>query len=127
MKGKGVLPYVIFVGVAATFFAYGCSPAGDFGEPLSAAKETPITDVLDNPGEFQGKTVKVTGQIMTVDDDGLGFQLDNGSGTVIYVKVAGDFKVAKAARYHLTTAEGTVDVDGDTGKARINAAGVNIK
>jgi len=105
----------------------GCSASGKFGAPIATSEETAINDVLDDPEGFVGKTVMLEGQIQTVDDDGKGFTLDNGLGSVIYVKVAGDFKIRKAAKYHLSTAEGKVEMDKNTGEPRLLATGVEVK
>jgi hypothetical protein len=117
--------WVVALGIALS--ALSCSPSGKFGAPISASKETAINEVLDDPEDFVGKTVILKGQIQTVDDDGKGFTLDNGLGSVIYVKVAGDFTIAKAAKYRLTTAEGKVELDKETKKPRLLAAGVTVK
>jgi hypothetical protein len=117
--------WVAALGVALS--AVSCSPSGKFGAPISASEETAINDILDDPGDFVGKTVILKGQIQTVDDDGKGFSLDNGLGSVIYVKVAGDFKVRAAAKYHLTSAEGKIELDKKTNKPRLLAAGVEVK
>jgi hypothetical protein len=113
--------------LAIALAAASCSPSGKFGAPIVAAEETAINDVLDDPGEFAGKTVMLKGQIQTVDDDGKGFSLDNGLGSVIHVEVAGDFTIAKAAKYRLASAEGKVELDKETGKPRLLAAGVEVK
>ena len=113
--------------LAIALSAASCSPSGKFGAPIVAAEETAINDVLDNPGEFVGKTVVLKGQIQTVDDDGKGFSLDNGLGSVIHVKVAGDFKVPTAAKYHLTSAEGKVEMDKETNEPILVAVGVEVE
>lgn len=105
----------------------GCSETGKFGAPIATSEETAINDVLDDPEGFVGKTVMVEGQIQTVDDDGKGFTLDNGLGSVIYVKIAGDFKITKATKYHLATAGGKVETDKNTGEPRLLATGVEVK
>ena len=116
--------------VAALFIVVsviGCSASGKFGVPIATSEETAINDILDDPEGFVGKTVMLEGQIQTVDDDGKGFTLDNGLGSVIYVKVAGDFKVRTAAKYHLTAAEGKIEMDKKTNEPRLLAAGVEVK
>jgi hypothetical protein len=118
--GLGLALYIVLS-------ALGCSPSGKFGAPISASKETAINEILDDPEAFAGKTVMLQGQIQTVDDDGKGFQLDNGLGSMIYVKVSGDFKVRTAAKYHLTAAEGKVEIDKNTGEPRLLATGVEVK
>jgi len=125
-----VRAFSICLGAAALYIVLslaGCSPSGKFGAPIGASEETAINDVLDDPEDFAGKTVVLKGQVQTIDDDGKGFTLDNGLGSVIYVKVAGDFTVAKGAKYHLATAEGKIDVNKETMEPRLMAAGVEIK
>ena len=117
--------WIAALGIALS--AVSCSPSGKFGAPISASEETAINDVLDNPNEFVGKTVMLKGQIQTVDDDGKGFVLDNGLGSLIYVKVTGEFTIAKGAKYRLTTAEGKVELDKKTNEPRLLAAGVEVK
>lgn len=117
--------WVAALGIALSVAS--CSPSGKFGAPISASEETAINDILDDPGDFVGKTVMLKGQIQTVDDDGKGFSLDNGLGSVIYVKVAGDFTIAKGAKYRLASAEGKVELDKKTNEPRLLAAGVEVK
>lgn len=127
MKIKVLLTGLCFVAIGASLILAGCSPSGKFGAPIITKEETAIPNILDDPASFDGKTVMLKGQVMTVDDDGLGFQLDNGLGSLVYVKVAGDFKISGAAKYHLATAEGKIAVDKDTGKPRLMASGVEVK
>jgi hypothetical protein len=127
MKLKALLTGLCFVAIGATLILAGCSPSGKFGAPIITKEETAIPNILDDPASFDGKTVMLKGQVMTVDDDGLGFQLDNGLGSLVYVKVAGDFKISGAAKYHLATAEGKIAVDKDNGKPRLTASGVEVK
>jgi len=125
MAKRRKLAWVIAAVGAAAFLA-ACS-AGNFGEPISAAKETPIDNLLNDPAAFQGKDVVVSGQIATVDGDGKGFNLDTGRSRLLYVKAAGDFKIPAMSKYHLATVEGTVDFDAKAGTATILAKGVRIK
>jgi hypothetical protein len=127
MRGNVLFTGLVAVGVIGALAIAGCSPSGKFGSDIKTTDETAINDILDNPDEFSGKTVMVKGQIQTVDDDGKGFQIDNGLGSMIFVKVAGDFKISGAAKYRLATVEGTVEVDKNTGEPRLIAAGVDIK
>jgi len=127
VKLKALLTGLSFIAVSGAFLIIGCSPSGKFGSAITITEETAIAAILDNPASFEGKTVMVRGQIMTVDDDGLGFQLDNGVGSLLYVKVAGDFKIAQGAKYHLTAAEGKVRFDKDTEKPSLAASGVEVK
>lgn len=127
MKIKALLTGLCFAAIGVTLILTGCSPSGKFGAPIIAKEETAISDILDDPASSEGKSVMVKGQVATVDDDGLGFQLDNGLGSLLYVKVAGDFKISGAAKYHLATAEGKIAVDKDTGKPRLMASGVEVK
>jgi len=115
------------VAVTACMLAAACSPNGKFGKPISPARETPILDITSDPESFKGRTVMVRGQIATVDGDGMGFNLDNGRSVLLYVKVAGDFKISKVARYRLATAEGVVEVDAKSGKPQLRATGVEVK
>ena len=115
------------VAAGATLVLSGCSSSGRFGSEITVADETAISDILDSPESFEGKTVMVKGQVAVVDDDGLGFQLDNGLGSLIYVKVDGDFKISNGAKYRLATAEGKVVLDKDTGSPRLMATGVVVK
>lgn len=127
MKRKALLTGLSLLAVSAVLVIIGCSPSGKFGSAITTTEETAIAAVLDDPETFEGKTVMVKGQVATVDDDGLGFQLDNGLGSLLYVKVAGDFKIAGGAKYHLATAEGKVQFDKETEKPRLMASGVEVK
>lgn len=118
---------VAAVGVAIGLGIMGCSASGKFGTAVVATEDTPINDVLDNPEEFAGKTVMFKGQIQKVDDDGKGFMLDNGLGSMVYVRAAGDFKISGGAKYHLALAEGKVELDRETGEPRLLATGVEVR
>jgi hypothetical protein len=127
MKLKALLTGLCLAAIGVPLILAGCSPSGKFGAPIVAKEETAISDILDDPTSFEGKAVMVKGQVAVVDDDGLGFQLDNGLGSLLYVKVAGDFKISGAAKYHLAAAEGKIAVDKDTGKPRLMASGAEVK
>jgi len=120
-----VLGAVLFVVVGLAWLA-GCSSVGSYGEPITAAKETPISNVLDDPASFAGKDLVVTGQIATIDPDGKGFNLDNGRSNLLYCKIGGDFKIPAASRYHLATVEGKFQVDKE-GKAVFEVKGIRVK
>ncbi|MGD8719686.1 MAG: hypothetical protein PVH29_12805 [Candidatus Zixiibacteriota bacterium] len=127
MRGNALFTGLVVAGVLGALAMAGCSATGKFGSDIKTTDETAINDILDNPDEFSGKTVMVKGQIQTVDDDGKGFQVDNGLGSMIYVAVAGDFKIAGAAKYRLATVEGSVQLDKNTGEPRISATGVDVR
>ncbi len=127
MRKRTFLTVLSFIGVAAALVVTSCSPSGKFGKPITTTEKTAINEIRDDPGSFDGKTVTVEGQVATVDDDGRGFQLDNGYGVLLYAKVVGDFKVARGAKYHLAMAEGKVEVDKKTEEPRLMATGVEVK
>ena len=127
MKKRAFLTGLSLIGAAAALVVLSCGPSGKFGKPITTTEKTAIDEIRDDPGPFDGKTVAVEGQVATVDDDGRGFQLDNGYGVLLYVKVVGDFKVARGAKYHLATAEGKVAVDKKTEEPRLMATGVEVK
>ncbi len=127
MRLRELLTGLCLVAASAPLLLAGCSPSGRFGSEIKVADETAISEILYNPKPFEGKTVMVKGQVAVVDDDGLGFQLDNGLGRLLYVKVAGDFKISGGAKYHLTTAEGKIVLDKDTGSPRLMATGIEVK
>jgi len=127
LRKRTFLTVLSFIGVAAALVVTSCGPSGEFGKPITTTEKTTISEIRDDPGSFDGKTVTVQGQVATVDDDGRGFQLDNGYGVLLYVKVVGDFKVARGATYHLATAEGKVEVDKKTEELRLMATGVEVK
>jgi hypothetical protein len=127
MKTKVIINGLLFFALSLPLALSGCSPSGKFGSPMTVTEETSIPDILYDPASFVGKTVMIKGQVATVDDDGGGFQMDNGLGRLIYVKVAGDFKISGGAKYHLAAAEGKVEIDKDTGEPRLLASAVEIK
>jgi hypothetical protein len=127
MRFRVLLTGLFIVAASTSLLLPGCSSSGRFGSEITVADETAISDILDNPESFEGKTVMVKGQVAVVDDDGLGFQLDNGLGSLLYVKVDGDYKISNGAKYRLTTAEGKIVLDKDTGSPRLMATGVVVK
>lgn len=58
---------------------------------LAGCKTTPIKKLLDNPGEYEGKTVQVAGKVtatMGILNYGA-FRLDDGTGTITVVTKVG--------------------------------------
>jgi hypothetical protein len=114
----------VFVGAAlAVIVAQGCSGPETYGQAVTEAGTTPVADILAQPAEYDGKTVRVEGTIATECPSGCWFELQDG-GALIYVDLnpnglAIPQKVGKRA-----AVEGRVIVE--DGRAKIYGMGVEI-
>lgn len=124
ITGVRLLYYAVCVTLLVGLTSCG---GGKYGKPISPQKEIEIGDILNSPGDFNGKTVVVKGQVATVDKDGFGFNLDNGRGSLLYVSTGGKFKIPGTARYRLATVEGVIEIDAKTGHPKLNATGVEVR
>lgn len=104
---KLIIPTIVF-----SLFLWGCqSPKGDFGEPFTQAEETPIKDLLKNPADFDGKTVKVSGEITEICPSGGWFYLKN-EGALVFVNLhPRNFAIPQAVG-STAIAEGSVKKEG---------------
>jgi hypothetical protein len=78
LKRRGWFPVHLLVAATAAFL-FGCGGA------------TPIKTLLDDPGRFDGKTVRIAGQVQgSVGALGFGaYQVNDGTGTISIVSEGG--------------------------------------
>jgi hypothetical protein len=79
-RRSAVLPSLLVVGVVSAVLLQGC-----------AAPRIPITTLLDDPSRFEGKTVRIVGDVESpVGALGLGtYQVNDGTGTLRVVSESG--------------------------------------
>ena len=72
------------LGLAATAIlaAQGCGSAESYGEALSDTRATNIGDILEAPGSFDGKTVKVEGEVVLECSTGCWLNLEQDGATI---------------------------------------------
>jgi len=66
----------------AIMAAHGCGSAENYGEALSNAPMTSIGDILEAPGSFDGRTVKVEGEIVLECSTGCWLNLEQDGATI---------------------------------------------
>lgn len=102
----------------------GCGGGEQYGEAISPGEATKISDILADPGQYEGKTVKLAGTIVTECPSGCWFEMSDGS-AIVYVDIA---PRGLAIPQHVgsdVTVEGTVTtVDKQT---KIFGEGVEIR
>ena len=111
MGGRLVLGAALAIAVALTGLALaGCSKkAEQYGEKLSLTEVTPVSDILSNPASFEGRTVRIEGQITRECPAGHWFDLKNGPAT-IYVDIGRQGFVIPQHVGKRIAVEGTVSV-----------------
>lgn len=67
---------------------YGCAKVEQYGEPLSFRETTRIVEIMKNPSEYIGKTVKVEGKIVSECPTGCWFNVADETGT-LYIDLMG--------------------------------------
>lgn len=113
------------IAVLAVFFAFGCAQQGkSFGQPITEAKLTPISDILAKPEQFAGKTVRIEGKIMVECPSGCWFFLKDATGT-IYVNLNPSNFAIPQVRGHEVIVQGAVKKGGP--QLEVTGEGVQIK
>jgi len=96
----------------------------DFGQPITEQAITPIGNILANPGQFAGKTVKVEGKITDECPAGGWFLLKDQTG-VIYVDLHPSYFAIPQVRGKQVIAQGVVKKEGT--QVEIIGEGVRLK
>lgn len=102
----------------------GCSKIENYGKAVSEADATEISDILSNPKNYEGKTVKVEGKIITECPTGCWFDLKDETGA-IYIDINDSGFAIPQKTGHRAIAEGKVKTK--NGKVQIMGKGVEIK
>jgi hypothetical protein len=113
----------------AALLSSGCDKqAGhtDYGAGIDESNLTPIKSILDNPGDFQGKTVTVKGVIASVcPSSGCFLRLGAGSVQIMVDLEKSGFNVPPGQNVgHLAYATGVVTPGGN--EVKIDGTGVRI-
>jgi len=85
----------------------GCSKIENYGNPISEKEPTKISNILSNPKNYEGKTVKIEGKIITECPTGCWFDLKDKTGA-IYVDINDSGFAIPQKTGHKATAEGKV-------------------
>ena len=80
------IPSLLFL-LCLTAGITGCGGGESYGQPLSDAATTPVTDILADPASFGDDTVKIEGEIVGECPSGCWFTLEDGAAT-IHVDIA---------------------------------------
>ena len=82
MKTTRIIALVVAVAILPIALA-SCGGGGDvYGEAMSDAEATPIARILADPAAFDGKTVKVEGEIGNECPTGCWFELKDGGASI---------------------------------------------
>lgn len=109
--------------VVLTILVGGCGKAERYGEEFTVTEATAVSDILANPATYEGRTVRIEGEIARECPTGCWFDLKDGS-AVIYVDI-GPRGLAIPQRVGRKVAvEGTVSRE--DGQPRFLGKGVEI-
>jgi uncharacterized protein YdeI (BOF family) len=126
MKIMIIFALTIITG-AMIFCVFGCSQQQQgklFGQPIREANLTPIGNILANPTQFAGKTVRIEGKITDECPAGGWFFLQDTTGT-IYVNLHPSYFAIPQVRGHEVIAQGAVRKEGT--QVEVIGEGVQIK
>lgn len=109
---KTMIAIAVIVIALVGFFSLGCAAkGGSFGQTISETNITLIKDILSNPEQFHGKTVRVEGKITDECPSGGWFFLKDSTG-LIYVNLHPSYFAIPQAVGRSATAQGTVRKEG---------------
>lgn len=111
--------------ISAVLFIFGCSnvnKSDNYGSVISEQRTTKVGNIILKPNDFEGKTVKVEGQIVNECPGGHWFYIKDEKET-IYVTLSGFILPQRVGK--IAVVEG--DVINNNGKPAILGKGVEIK
>lgn len=124
LKASRMAVLIVAVLCPACFLS-GCgSKTKLYGQPIVEKNITPIGDILANPAQFSGKTVKIQGKIAQECPSGCWFMLQDESGT-LYVNIHPSNLVIPQAIGHQASVAGVVEKEG--AKVSLIGNGVELK
>ncbi|MCK9614176.1 MAG: hypothetical protein M0R48_01580 [Candidatus Omnitrophica bacterium] len=84
---KILLVFALVFGISICFFLYGCAKKPEiYGSRLGQMKATPVAEILKQPNQYIGKSVRVEGKIIQECPAGGWFILKDNTG-VIFVNL----------------------------------------
>jgi len=117
--------YLLLAAVAMLPIALASCGGGDvYGAALSDADPTPVADILANPAGFEGRTVKLEGEIGNECPSGCWFELREG-GASIHVDIAPHGLAIPQKQGSAVVVEGTVKVT--ESRVMLVGSGVEIR
>jgi hypothetical protein len=115
---------IVLVMLAVTFLI-GCGKTAEpYGEQLSLSDKTAVGDILTEPAKFEGKNVRLEGNIGLECSTGCWFELKEGN-AVIFVDLKGAGVAIPQEVGSKVVAEGKIAVV--DGRITLNATGLEIK
>lgn len=102
----------------------GCSSSEQYGKAVTEGTVTAISDILAEPAAYEGRAVRVRGEIITECPSGCWFELGDGP-AVVYVDIASEGLAIPQRLGKKATVEGTVTVEGK--QTKILGKGVEIR
>jgi hypothetical protein len=108
MRTTRTIALLIALGIVPVALV-SCGGGGVYGEEISDADVTSLADVLANPAAFDGRTVKLTGEIGNECPTGCWFELQDG-GASIHVDIAPYGLAIPQEQGSSVTVEGTVKI-----------------
>jgi hypothetical protein len=101
-----------------------CGGSDQYGDKLSVTEVTAVSDILARPASYQGRTVRIEGEISRECPTGCWFDVKDGSG-VIYVDIAPQGLAIPQHVGSKVVVEGTVSTE--RGQTEFLGKGVEIR
>jgi hypothetical protein len=121
---RKLMSEAVLVGVVlAIMAAQGCGGSETYGQTVTETRATAVPDILTNPADYNGKTVKVEGKVATECPSGCWFELRDG-GALIYVDLNPQGLAIPQKVGKQVLVEGRVVIE--DGRAKIYGTGVEI-
>jgi len=114
----------LLAAVAALAGLAGCGGAERYGDALTLSTVTAVSDILASPASFEGRTVRIEGEISRECPSGCWFDVKDGN-AVIYVDIAPAGLAIPQKVGSAVAVEGAVSVE--EGQVRFLGRGVEIR
>jgi len=122
---RAIIVVILISVFSLAVFLSGCGiKTGLYGQPITEANTTRISDILAHPEQFMGKTVKIQGKIMEECPSGGWFILKDQTG-VIFVNLHPSYFAIPQASGRQATAQGLVAKEGS--QVSVVGKGVEVK
>jgi hypothetical protein len=122
--GRALARGGLLAAAAALAGLAGCGGAERYGDALTLSTVTAVSDVLAAPASFEGRTVRIEGEISRECPSGCWFDVKDGAATV-YVDIAPAGLAIPQRVGRRVAVEGTVSVE--DGQVRFIGKGVEIR
>ncbi|HQP09863.1 MAG TPA: hypothetical protein PKV41_00590 [Candidatus Omnitrophota bacterium] len=99
--------YMILGIAMALAVSAGCGRIERYGAPLTGEPVTKIAEIMKNPGDYTGRTVKVEGKIVNECPTGCWFNVTDETGTLFIDLLGANLAIPQKVGKHVTL-EGTI-------------------